>query len=89
MEFLFEFLGSLFANVIENRKVRIWIKLVLLILLALVLLFIIGQAIYWSIAEGSSLLSVIILGIFAAGIASLLGILIGNLVRQKNEKESL
>lgn len=89
MEFLFEFLGSLFANVIENRKVRIWIKLVLLILLALVLLFIIGQAIYWSIAEGSSLLSVIILGIFAAGIASLFGILIGNLVRQKNEKESL
>lgn len=83
MEFLFEFLGSLFANVIENRKVRIWIKLVLLILLALVLLFIIGQAIYWSIAEGSSLLSVIILGIFAAGIASLFGILIGNLVRQK------
>ncbi len=83
MEFLFEFLGSLFANVIENRKVRIWIKLVLLILLALVLLFIIGQAIYWSIAEGSSLLSVIILGIFAAGIASLFGILIGKLVRQK------
>lgn len=83
MEFLFEFLGPLFANVIENRKVRIWIKLVLLILLALVLLFIIGQAIYWSIAEGSSLLSVIILGIFAAGIASLFGILIGKLVRQK------
>jgi len=83
LEFLFEFLGSLFANVIENRKVRIWIKLVLLILLALVLLFIIGQAIYWSIAEGSSLLSVIILGIFAAGIASLFGILIGKLVRQK------
>ena len=83
MEFLFEFLGSLFANVIENLKVRIWIKLVLLILLALVLLFIIGQAIYWSIAEGSSLLSVIILGIFAAGIASLFGILIGKLVRQK------
>lgn len=83
MEFLFEFLGSLFANVIENRKIRIWIKLVLLILLALVLLFIIGQAIYWSIAEGSSLLSVIILGIFAAGIASLFGILIGKLVRQK------
>lgn len=83
MEFLFEFLGSLFANVIENRKVRIWIKLVLLILLALVLLFIIGQAIYWSIAEGSSLLSVIILGIFAAGIASLFGILIGKFVRQK------
>lgn len=83
MEFLFEFWGSLFANVIENRKVRIWIKLVLLILLALVLLFIIGQAIYWSIAEGSSLLSVIILGIFAAGIASLFGILIGKLVRQK------
>ena len=83
MEFLFEFLGSLFANVIENRKVRIWIKLVLLILLALVLLFIIGQAIYWSIAEGSSLLSVIILGIFAAGIASLFGILIGKLIRQK------
>ena len=83
MEFLFEFLGLLFANVIESRKVRIWIKLVLLLLLALVLLFIIGQAIYWSIAEGSSLLSVIILGIFAAGIASLFGILIGKLVRQK------
>lgn len=83
MEFLFEFLGSLFANVIESRKVRLWIKLVLLLLLALVLLFIIGQAIYWSIAEGSSLLSVIILGIFAAGIASLFGILIGKLVRQK------
>ena len=68
---------------IESRKVRLWIKLVLLLLLALVLLFIIGQAIYWSIAEGSSLLSVIILGIFAAGIASLFGILIGKLVRQK------
>lgn len=84
MEFLFEFLGSLFANVIENRKVRLWIKVVLLLLLALILLLMIGQAIYWSIIEGGSLLSVIILGIFAAGIASLFGILIGKLVRQKN-----
>lgn len=84
MEFLFSFLGALFENIIESRKVRLWIKLLLLFLLLSLLLFILGQAIFWNITAGGTALSIIILSLFAVGISGLFVAVAIKLVHRKH-----
>lgn len=84
MEFVLEFFGALFENIIKSRKVRLRIKLLLLFLLLLVLLFILGQAIFWNITAGGTILSIIVLSLFAVGISGLFVAVAIKLVHQEH-----